>query len=288
MIHKIEDIQKSLADETVLHTKIDITVTPDSDKKYKGKVDISKINLKMLTPRIFRNYAWSYSRTDDNDHMTVPFDVAPYVDVYNQYYKIKYPYRELEWNFNYGTAVTKIKLGGKEYFLQLNIPQLFLLLQFNHHEKLTAIELASNLGLPMSKLGKILNTFLKAKILSREQGKQSNDPTMNIFLNQNFTYSSDKISLVGLMTQTKVNDAEIQDKFAIGRENLIQAAVVRQLKKHKELTTKNLMEIIQKDLPFVLTDQQYSTCLNTCITEGYLSRDPNDPTQILKYIEDSE
>ncbi|ARF09783.1 cullin family protein [Indivirus ILV1] len=285
MIHKIEDIQKSLADEVVLHTKIDITVTPDSDKKYKGKIDISKINLKILTPRVFRNYAWSYSRTDDNEHMIVPFDAAPYIDVYNQYYKIKYPYRDLDWNFNYGTAVTKIKLGGRYYFLQLNTPQMFLLLQFNYQEKITAIELASNLGIPMSKLGKILNTFLKTKILSREQSKQSNDPSMNIFLNHNFTYNCDKISLVSLMNQTKVNDSEIHDRFAIGRDNLLQASIVRNLKKNKIISSKDLLAIIQNDLPFAITEQQYNVCLNTCFSEGYASKD-NDDT--LKYIEDSE
>ena len=283
MIHKIEDIQKSVADDVVLHTKIDITVTPDSDKKYKNKVDISKINLKILTAKVFRNYSWSYSRTNDNDNMTVPFDVAPYIDVYNQYYKMKYPYRELDWNFNYGTGVTKIKLGGKHYFLQLNTPQMFLLLQFNHQEKITAVELASNMDIPMSKLGRILNPFLKTKILAREKTKESNDPTMCIFLNQNFSYESDKISMVGLMNQTKVNDTEIQDRFAIGQNNILQASVVRQLKKHKTILAKDLFEVVKTDVPFPFTDQQFRTCLETCVSEGYMSNVDNT----LTYLEDT-
>ncbi len=270
MIHKIEDIQKSLADETILHTKIDLTVTPDSSKKYKG-VDLTKLNLKTLLPRVFRNYAWSYSRTDDNDGMTVPYDVAPYIDVFNQYYKMKYPHRNLEWNFNHGTAVIKIKLGEKHYFLQLNTPQMFLLLQFNHQEKISALDLATNIGLPMSKLGKILTTFLKTKILCRESGKAANDPSMLIYLNHNFSHSSDKISLVNLVNQPKVNDSEIQDRFAIGRENLLQAAVVRQLKKHKTIAKTELLKNTQECLPFSVNDQQFHTCLMTCVNEGYMT-----------------
>lgn len=285
MLHKIEDIQKSIADDIVLHTKIDITVTPDSDKKYKNKVDISKINLKILTAKVFRNYAWSYSRSEENDKMIVPFDLAPYVDIYNQYYKVKYPHRNLDWNFNYGTGVTKVKLGQKHYYVQLNTAQMFLLLQFNQQEKITALELASNLGIPMPKLGKILNSFLKSKILSREQTKQSSDPSMLIFLNQNFHCDSDKISLIGLMNQTKINDTEIHDRFAIGKENLLQASIVRLLKKYKELTIDELLTLAKSNVSFPFTQQQFKTCLDTCKSEGYLiSNDDN----IWKYVEDTE
>lgn len=284
MINKIEDIQKSISDETIVHTKINLTVTPESIIKYKG-ADLEKLNLKTLLPKVFRNYAWSYSRSDENDCMTVPVDVLPYIDVYNQYYKMKYPNRNLEWNFNYGTAVTKVKLGEKYYHLQLNTPQLFLLLQFNHQEKITALDLASRIGLPMSKLGKILTSFLKTKILCRESGKAPNDPTMLIYMNHNFNHSTDKISLVNIMNQQKVNDSEIQDRFAIGRENLLQAAVVRQLKQLKTVAKSELFNIVQKNiLPFQINDTMFQSCLLTCVNEGYVTTDSDKIT----YVEESE
>lgn len=300
MIHKIEDIQKSLADETILHTKINLTVTPESSKKYPG-VNLEKLNLKSLLPKVFRNYAWSYSRSDENDCLTVPFDVSPHIDVYNQYYKMKYPNRNLEWNFNHGTAVTKVKLGGKYYHLQLNTPQLFLLLQFNSQEKITALDLASRIGLPMSKLGKILTSFLRIKILCRESGKASNDPTMLIFLNKDFSHSSDKISLINIMatsqqqqkpneqgvaTELKVatdqaitTELKVENKFALVKESII-----RQLKQLKTSTKQELFDIVKNDVSFNIAEKQFQTCLLSCNSEKLLSIDSDK----LTYVELSE
>ena len=279
MLCKLEDMQKSLADDIILHSKIEIKV---SDKKYKDKIDIDKINLKILNTKVFRNYAWSYSRIDnnENDNMTVPFDVAPYIDIYTQYYKIKYPYRELVWNFTFGTGVIKIKLGQKYYNLQVNTPQMFVLLQFNEKDKMTASDLSINLGLPVSKLGKVLNSLLKAKILKRESDKLANDPSMNIFLNPDFYYEKDNISLISIMdgsTQPKKQTVDPPtDKLT-----LVKTSILTELQKHKQVSSEELLNYVKSSLPFPLLEPQFKMCIEICKAEGNIKTENN----ILHYVE---
>ena len=182
---------------------------------------------------------------------------------------------------------------GKYYHLQLNTPQLFLLLQFNSQEKITALDLASRIGLPMSKLGKILTSFLRIKILCRESGKASNDPTMLIFLNQDFSHSSDKISLINIMAtsqqqqqqQQKPNEQaittelKVENKFALVKESII-----RQLKQLKTSTKQELFDIVKNDVSFNIAEKQFQTCLLSCNSEKLLSIDSDK----LTYVELSE
>jgi hypothetical protein len=278
LLNKLEDIQTIESDDKILHTKIELQIT---EEKYKNKIDPSKINLKLLKAKIFRNYAWSYSRIDEpDDSITIPFDVAPYIDIYNQYYKIKYPYRKLEWNFNLGVGVIRIKLGEKYYNLQLNTPQMLLLLQFNERAEFTALELSSNMGLPMSKLGKILNSLLKSKILKRDSTKEKNDQSMNFFLNQEFYYDKENISLVGLTnTQPPVNKSSNTDNFTIVKETILKT-----LRNSGKLIIPSLFQDVKNNISFTLTEQQFKMCINLLKSNGLVNQlDPDT----LEYVDQS-
>lgn len=268
MLYKIEDVKSMESNDKMLHTKVKIQLT---DEKYGKKIDVTKLNIKKLSAKVFRKHAWEASKSGIENNMTVPLDVAPYIDIYNQYYKIKYPYRKLEWNFNVGTGVIKIKLGNKNYNLQLNIPEMYLLLQFNISKQFTAIELASNLGLPMSQIGKILNTLLKAKILKREQGKQPTDPTMLIFLNNEFYNDKDNISLIGVQVQ---EDKPV-DKLAVLKKNVISNL-------SNQETFQGLFDKVKSSVTFPFSEQQLKMCIALCKSEGKVQEADDGTLSIVK------
>lgn len=270
MLNKLEDIQTMETDDKMLHTKVELQLT---EPKYKNKLDVSKINLKILKTKVFRNHAWSYSRVDDNNEMIVPFDVAPYIDIYNQYYKIKYPYRKLEWNFDQGVGIIKIKLGEKYYNLQVNTPQMFVLLQFNEKQKLTAIELASNIGLPMSKFGKVLNSLIKSKILNRDKEKKPNDPTMEIFLNQEFNYDKENISLVDIInTHTEVPKSDDTVNKQVNKVEGVRVAITNALAKQNKMSQEELCSYIKSNVPFEVSDGQIKMCISMCTSSGLIEQ----------------
>lgn len=279
ILYKLEDIQNSGLDKIICDkTKISI-----NSEKFKGK--IHNFDHKKMYVNVFRNYAWSYNRDNEIEKMNIPFEVSPYVSVYDIFYKKKYPNRELVWDFNNGTSVIKLTLGGRDYKLHVTIPQLFLLLQFNQEKEITAKDLAANLGISLSKLASLLNVMLKTRIISRESNKAPNDTSCKMFLNENFKYSEENISLINVSinaSQQKNTDKEIEDKFSIGRINICKAHVVRTMKVNKKLTYKDIFNNVKITLPFHLENSMLNDVIKSCIEEDYIQKDNDD----YKYLEE--
>jgi hypothetical protein len=282
MLYKLEDIQTCKKDKEN-YSKLKITIKSD---KYKDKISVDRLKMTIFTPTIFRFYAWSHTQNTDHDEYTVPFELSPYIDIHTAYYKAAHPYKNLAWDFGLGTGIIKINLGGKIYQLQLTTPQLFLLLQFNHRSEIPATELASLMGISMTKLAPILNSLLISHILKREDNKPANDPSMLIYLNKNFKYDSEKISLINLMNskqQQKQMDKEVNDKFCIGREQVLQAKIVKEMKINKHMTHTDLFNI-SKSLPFQIDESKFNSIIELCIKDGYMKKNQD---KSYDYIEDS-
>lgn len=282
MLYKLSDMENCKEDKNN-YEKCQVTIASD---KYLGKINVDQLNRNIINPKVFRFYAWSHNKeVNEQEELAVPFELSPYVDIFNGYYKVKYPYRNLNWNFNQGTGIIKLTLGGKTYQLQLTTPQLFLILQFNVKSEIPAIELSSLMGVSMATLGPILNSLLQAHVLKREENKLPTDPTMLIFLNKDFKYESEKISLVGLMNtnQQKLMDNEINEKFSIGRDTVLQARIVKEIKISKHLSHSELFQKVKIALPFNFDEQKFNEMIDICIKDNYLKK--NDDLTY-EYIEE--
>lgn len=284
MLYKLEDIKSNKVD-AIIYSKIKINI--GSDSKY-TKVPMDHFhNIKF---RSFRSSTWSCFKESEYNNMNVPEELEYYFDIYSKFCKKRYNYRNINLNFNYGVGVIKMNLGQKQYQIQLTIPQLFLLIQFNQKEKYTAIELGAILGIPMSKLAELLNGFFDARILARENNKQFNDPTMLIYLNQNFKCNNDNISIVSLMNTPKKlkakqenNDADIAHQFAIERELVVQAALVRIMKKNKQMNTNNLLQEVKTICKFNFNNELFNKIMNDCINEKIIKQS-HENNDIYEYI----
>lgn len=275
MLYKITDIQEMIGFKNI-YLNATITITSD---KFKNKVNASTLDRNKVDGKLFRHGAWSHSKTNTIDilPMNIPFELEPNIAIYNKLYEKRYPHREIMWNFSNGTSVISLTLNNKVYHIELTTSQLFLLLQFNEHKSITAVDLASNLGIPLSKLGLILQTLIKAKILKREIDKKSNDPSMLISLNHDFSHPSDKITIVSLMQQPEqlqqqMQDTEINEKFAINRETFLQACIVRTMKRNKNMTYIALFNETKISIPFPLEETKFTKCLDSCINEKFIEK----------------
>lgn len=273
MIYKIEDVESGKNLE-ILKKKTKISLTT---LEYKGKINLDEIQLTNVSPMILRYSAWNNSRTLDIQQIEPPIEMKAYMNILSKLYQSRYSRRELKWNLNMGEGVVKVNLGGKNYSLRVTTPQLALLLQFNQKDKISAKELSENMKYPLSKLAIIINSFLMVQILEKDD-KQNNDPNLLFSLNNKFHYDSEKISLVNIIMtleqQYKQNcnkvDKEISDKFAIGRENILQGAIIRAVKQNTNMTNQSLLENIKSKIPFDITDNLYKSVLKTCFHEKYI------------------
>lgn len=286
LLYKIEDIEESSRHKTLYRNA---HINTSSDKYKNLSINVNDIDRQIINPIVTRYYAWNDAKTLDYDEFDLSNNgnyLEICVTMYNSLYSSLHPNRELHWNLNLGMSVVEIEIGDKKYQFQLTTPQMLVLCKFNNKSKLTAHELAEDLGIKLSKLGPILNSFLAAKVLTRSDNS-SDDKNMYISINENFYSDNDKISLIPLMIaqQQKANmgqnidatvDEHVADKFAIGRENLLQACVVRALKQHTELSYESLYENVKENLPFDVDEEMLDECINELIKKGYING--SDPT----------
>lgn len=281
ILYKIKDVEESMENNR-LYAKAH--VNKKSDKYKDMNLDVNSLNKNILNPTIVRYNAWTDAQNLDHEQ----FDISNtgnyidiYITIYNSLYASRYKYRELQWNFNLGMGVVEIELGGRKYQLQLTTPQMIVLCKFNHKSKFTASELAEEVGIKLSKLGPILNSFLIAKVLKRSPGP-TNDTNMYIYLDENFYSENDKISLISIMMSQlqkgnmgrnvdDVIDKKVVDDFAIGREHILEACVVRTMKQHEELTHLDLFEKVKGNVPFELNEQMFDKSVKTLIKKEYIT-----------------
>lgn len=287
MIYKLEDMEVAERDK-VYYDNLKFSV---ESNKFKGKINEKELNIQKIKFNLLRNNAWT-STSDNTSFIEIPFDMQPYTDMYLAYCSKKYPHRHIQYNFEYGVGVLKFNLNDNQYFIQLTIPQMFLLLQFNDTDKIKAHEIATNMGIPLSKLGPVLSSLLKSQLLVREPGKNPNDKDMFIFLNRNFKYNGSHFSLVQLMNNPKKEqsnqkqiDEQIAHQVKIEKETIVRATVVRTMKKEKTLGKEALMKKVSELCKFNITEECFSNVFTSCIDENYIK---NTDENTFEYVEDDD
>jgi hypothetical protein len=274
MTHKINDVIDSIKLKQG-YVKVNIRKTTD---KYKN-LDITTLDKNILDVLPIRFYAWDDAQHIEYINYNVPNELQPYIDIYTNYYAVIYPHKQLYWNYNLGYAKYEVDFGTNKYEFQLTLPQLFVLMQFNNKEKISAQELATNLGVTLSVLGPVLNGFLRTKILIRENGSP-NDSDLKFYYNKDFKYQASKINLTNLVStpnnqlvQKQQIDKQVEDEYKIGKNNILSARIVRVLKQQASiLDTSKLLELVTQSIPFNVTDELFNGCITNCINNNYIKK----------------
>lgn len=271
---KIKDIEASSENREV-YMKLKIKIGADS--KYKG-LNIETFDRSVLHTNVLTFYAWENSKSLKFRDYTVPIDVEPHIDIFLKYYNRRHPNRELRFNFSLGTAVVKLTLGDKLYHFKVSTPQMFMLLQFNDAERISAKQLSERMGIPIKIVGLLLNSFLEKNVMARDPGP-GNDPNMMFYLNDDFSYPSDKISIEYypvLQQLTQEDDQEATEEFATGRDNILKALVVHVVKKDGPVEENAMIDKVKQKLPFEPEQQMVTEAIEKAINEEYIVKKVDD------------
>ncbi|ARF09266.1 cullin family protein [Catovirus CTV1] len=162
-----------------------------TSEKYKN-IDTSTLDKSKAEFMVARSYAWDLA---NDDIMNIPSDLSIYFDIFNGYYKTKNPDRELNCQYDKSTAMINLELGGKNYNVCVTLSQLVVLTVINDSGAISARNIATQLSIPLKKLGSILNSLMSVKLLNRENGA-ANDPELLFSINQNCSFADENVSLI--------------------------------------------------------------------------------------------
>lgn len=277
--YKIEDVEIS---KKLMDTYMKMKITKQTDTY--TNLNIEEIDRSKLFVKLMRFYAWDDAKISDVHEYTVPKEIECYIIFYKKMFEHIYPNRNINFNFNIGTAQITMNLNGKPVQFQVTTSQMFVLLQFNSKAETTPLEIAANLNMSLSTVGQILNGFLRIKLLVRDEQINSTNVKPEdclIRINSNFVINNpncNKVSLVNLLktAQTHVSDKKVVEQFMIGRENILAAKIVRVLKILQTVPQDCLQAVVEDKLIFKPTNEMFEKCVEKCIDEEYIAKKDND------------
>ena len=234
------------------YQKATIETTSEEYKNYNVKL-LNKNIIKILAGG---NYVWENLKEDNSYY--VPKELKIYIDIYMTLYAWRFKHRKLMWDFSKSLGVCKLELNNKMYYIQMTMPQLFVVMKFNEKSSWSAEELSNELNIPLPQLGDILNSFLRSGLMTRQDG-DSEDITLKFSYDHTFSFpASDKISIVKYMKNDNNTDS---DKIS---------QLLNVIKKLKSCTKQDLFMSINDNLTNKLGTDQFENILKKCICYKYI------------------
>lgn len=203
----------------------EMSITVESDEFKDVELDMKKVKY-----NIFTNGVWPQIEQQDSECI-LPNEINIYMKVFEGYYNSKYENnRTIKWLLDTSEIVINASFGNKKYKIQMNISQAILLHMFNYDNKLSYNEILEKSNMSVVRLGKTLNSLVKAKLLFIEKDEDEN---IHYIYNKHFHSKDSNISIMKLFHSKNVTKKS-NKTHCINSEMLIDTKVVGQIKKNKE------------------------------------------------------
>ncbi|PBK66061.1 Cullin-domain-containing protein, partial [Armillaria solidipes] len=170
---------------------------------------------------------------------TIPRDIYPAYDLFQQYYQAKHSGRKLTWLWNYSRNELRTNYLDQKYILMTSSFQMAILVMYNSHDTLSLTELVTATSIPKSIITQILAILVKAKILVNEEPEQYD-------LNPDFRSKKIRINLNRpIKTEEK---GEVLKNVNEDRKYVIQTTIVRVMKARQSMTNQQLIQEVISQL----------------------------------------
>ena len=178
-------------------------------ENYKDIDDFNKISLKKVKICNLRKYACKELLKSEVNDLILPSEIMIYKKIYENYYKIQFSNRNLNFVYNKSSVEITSNLNEKNYTFLLNVPQSTVLMLFNKYKSLSTREIITNTKINnLDYLQNIINSFLSIKLIYRDMGTRdtlNNEEYLDIkfYINENFKNENDYISLLNFKKNSK-------------------------------------------------------------------------------------
>ncbi len=204
------------------------------------------------------------------DYKNISKNLAGYLDIYNSYYKTRYPDREIEYDLIDSTIIVKIKFNENPYYIHMALIQYIILDKIMENPNgLTAQSISELLTIPASKLNETFNSLLKIRIVKRTSGT-SDVSSVKFILNKDFTFEKNKLSISGLVKKEILDTKPAQREFLHDRSMIVLCNLIYYAKKNTYFTRDTIMEQLTYMIPFKLTEEQVNKAIDKALADDYI------------------
>ncbi|KAK0234961.1 Cullin-domain-containing protein [Armillaria nabsnona] len=200
---------------------------------------------------------------------TIPREIYPMYDRFQNYYRTKHSGRKLTWLWNYSRNELRTNYLDRRYILMTSSYQMVILLLYNDHSLLSLSELVTAASIPKEIITQVVSVLVKARILVNEESEQYS-------LNSNFKSKKVRVNVNQPMKaegQTEVMRAVQED-----RKYVIQATIVRIMKAQKSMNNEHLVQEVIKQISQRFTPQvpNIRKAIDILLEKEYIQQLPGD------------
>ncbi|KAH6924890.1 hypothetical protein HPB50_025905 [Hyalomma asiaticum] len=236
-----------------------------------------------------KNVDLNSARADDGIHTTIPHEASNAFETFRRFYLAKHRGRQLNLQPHLGWADVNAVFYGpwnhqpRTYTIQVSTFQMYVLMLFNSHDKLTYGDIASETKIPEKDLLRALNSLCSGEasrpILVKAPGTQQIENSHVFAVNEAFTSVMARVKVLSTTGQTNPasTDAEAVNVDEEQRYT-IEAAIVRVMKARKKLSHNDLVTEVTDLLRdrFTPSRAALKRRVDALIDKMYLERDNGD------------
>ncbi|KAI3514656.1 hypothetical protein L1887_13252 [Cichorium endivia] len=234
-----------------------------------------------LTVTVLTTGFWPSYKSSD---LSLPAEMVKCVEVFKEFYQTKTKHRKLTWIYSLGTCNVNGKFDQKTIELILGTYQAAALLLFNASDRLSYLDIKTQLNLADEDVVRLLQSLscAKYKILIKEPASRSVSETDYFQFNSKFTDRMRRIRIPLPPVDERKKVVEDVDK---DRRYAIDASIVRIMKSRKVLGHQQLvMECVEQLGRMFKPDfKAIKKRIEDLITREYLERDKENPN-LFKYL----
>ncbi|KAK6350138.1 hypothetical protein TWF696_006384 [Orbilia brochopaga] len=221
----------------------DMDISRDNMVTFKNsKVAAQRPSDMDLQVTVLSQAAWpTYTETS----MTLPQNVAQYMELYHQFYTTKHKGRKLTWQNGLAHCVIKADFPKGKKELAMSAFQAVVLLLFDDDKKPLSYEyIKSATNLPDSELKRTLQSLACARVrpLTKHPKGKEIDPTDTFTVNLHFSDPKIRIKINQIqLRETRAEVTATHEQVAQDRQYETQAAIIRIMKSRKTIGHNDLI-----------------------------------------------
>lgn len=207
-----------------------------------------------------------------------------YHDLYESYYRSRYPDRNIEFDIIKSTIIVKMNFNSYNYFFHMALIQYMVMdVIMKFKDGISVTEISSSLGLSLSLLQDTFNSLLTVKLIKRTFMIDDTVDTIKFLLNTEFKNDTKKISITNLLNVQKKEEKIYE--YLHDRNIIILSNIIDYGKKNKFFSEDVLLENISYKIPFKIDKQMFDNCIQDAVDKEFFEKVQMNNDILYKYIQ---
>ncbi|XP_071811971.1 cullin-2-like [Apostichopus japonicus] len=254
---------------------MDMGVCEDLNSKFSDFLTKQNVELGInFFINVLTTGSWPFGPPKTPSTFALPQELEKSVQMFEGYYKDKFPGRRLTWLHHLATAELKLSHLKKSYIVTVSTFQMGILLLFNTEDSLPFSDIQTCTQINDKECARNIQSLVDVKLIEQEP---EGNIVPNTILRLNFNYSNKRTKFKISAAIQKETPQEVEQTHVAVEEDrklYLQAAIVRIMKARKKLKHNILIQevISQAMARFAPSVSMIKKCIEALIDKQYIER----------------